>query len=55
MLTDPLSERDIARRLFLSFMSVHSHTKSIYHKLAVFSPRGRREEGTGSRPVPRKT
>jgi LuxR family maltose regulon positive regulatory protein len=36
-LTGPLSERDIARELFLSHNTVHSHTRSIYRKLGVSS------------------
>lgn len=36
-LTGPLSERDIARELFLSHNTVHFHTKSIYRKLGVSS------------------
>jgi LuxR family maltose regulon positive regulatory protein len=37
MLGGPLSERDIARELYLSHNTVHSHTKSIYTKLGVSS------------------
>ena len=37
MLGGPLSERDIARELYLSHNTVHSHTKSIYKKLGVSS------------------
>jgi len=36
-LTGPLSERDIARELYLSRNTVHSHTQSIYRKLGVSS------------------
>ena len=36
-LTGPLSERDIARELYLSHNTVHSHTQSIYRKLGVSS------------------
>ena len=36
-LTGPLSERDIARELYLSRNTVHSHTRSIYRKLGVTS------------------
>jgi LuxR family transcriptional regulator, maltose regulon positive regulatory protein len=36
-LTGPLSERDIARELFLSHNTVHFHTKSVYRKLGVSS------------------
>lgn len=36
-LTGPLSERDIARELFLSHNTVHSHTRAIYRKLGVSS------------------
>ena len=36
-LTGPLSERDIARELYLSHNTVHSHTRSIYRKLGVSS------------------
>ena len=37
MLTGPLTERDIGRELFLSHNTIHSHTRSIYRKLAVTS------------------
>jgi LuxR family maltose regulon positive regulatory protein len=37
LLAGPLSERDIARDLYLSHNTVHSHTRSIYRKLAVSS------------------
>jgi len=37
MLGGSLSERDIARELYLSHNTVHSHTKSIYRKLGVSS------------------
>ena len=37
VLTGPLSERDIARELYLSHNTVHSHTRSIYRKLGVSS------------------
>lgn len=36
-LTGPLSERDIARELYLSHNTVHFHTKSLYRKLGVSS------------------
>jgi LuxR family maltose regulon positive regulatory protein len=36
-LTGPLSERDIARELYLSRNTVHTHTQSIYRKLGVSS------------------
>ena len=36
-LTGPLSERDIARELYLSHNTVHSHTRAIYRKLGVSS------------------
>jgi LuxR family maltose regulon positive regulatory protein len=36
-LTGPLSERDIARELFLSRSTIHSHATSIYRKLGVSS------------------
>jgi LuxR family maltose regulon positive regulatory protein len=36
-LTGPLSERDIARELYLAHSTVHSHTRSIYRKLGVSS------------------
>jgi LuxR family transcriptional regulator, maltose regulon positive regulatory protein len=36
-LNGPLSERDIARELYLSHSTVHSHTQSIYRKLGVSS------------------
>jgi LuxR family maltose regulon positive regulatory protein len=36
-LTGPLSERDIARELFLSHSTIHSHATSIYRKLGVSS------------------
>ena len=32
-----LTEREIARELFLSFNTVHSHVKSLYRKLGVSS------------------
>ncbi len=32
-----LSKREIGKELFLSFNTIHSHTKSIYHKLRVSS------------------
>ena len=35
LLEQGLSQRDIARQLFLSFHTVHSHTKSIYTRLGV--------------------
>ena len=37
MLGGRLSERDIGRELYLSYNTVHSHTKSIYRKLGVSS------------------
>jgi LuxR family transcriptional regulator, maltose regulon positive regulatory protein len=37
MLRGTLSERDIGRELYLSHNTVHSHTKSIYRKLATSS------------------
>jgi LuxR family maltose regulon positive regulatory protein len=37
MLAGNLTERDIARELYLSHNTVHSHTKSIYRKLGVSS------------------
>jgi LuxR family maltose regulon positive regulatory protein len=37
MLGGPLSERDIGRELYLSYNTIHSHTKSIYRKLRVSS------------------
>jgi DNA-binding NarL/FixJ family response regulator len=37
LLGSGLSEREIARELFLSFNTVHSHVKSIYRKLGVGS------------------
>lgn len=37
MLGGSMSERDIGRELYLSHNTVHSHTKSIYRKLAVSS------------------
>ncbi len=37
MLAGSLSERDIARELYLSHNTVHTHTRSIYHKLGVSS------------------
>jgi LuxR family maltose regulon positive regulatory protein len=36
-LTGPLSERDIARELYVSRNTVHSHTRSIFRKLGVSS------------------
>src|SRR5262249_41926561 len=37
MLKGPLSERDIGRELYLSYNTIHSHTRSIYRKLGVSS------------------
>jgi LuxR family transcriptional regulator, maltose regulon positive regulatory protein len=37
MLSGSLSERDIGRELYLSHNTIHSHTRSIYRKLAVSS------------------
>ena len=37
MLSGPLSERDMGRELYLSHNTIHSHTRSIYHKLGVSS------------------
>ena len=37
LLTSDLSARDIAKELFLSPNTVHSHTRSIYRKLGVNS------------------
>jgi LuxR family maltose regulon positive regulatory protein len=37
MLSGSLSERDIGRELYLSHNTVHSHVRSIYRKLGVFS------------------
>jgi len=37
LLAGRLSERDIARDLYISHNTVHSHTRSIYRKLAVSS------------------
>ena len=37
LLEQGLSQREIARELFLSFHTVHSHTKSIYLRLGVSS------------------
>jgi LuxR family maltose regulon positive regulatory protein len=36
-LTGPLSERDIARELYVSHNTLHGHTRSIYRKLGVSS------------------
>jgi LuxR family maltose regulon positive regulatory protein len=36
-LAEGLPKRDIATALFLSYNTIHSHTKSIYHKLRVSS------------------
>jgi LuxR family transcriptional regulator, maltose regulon positive regulatory protein len=36
-LAEGLSKRDIGRILFLSYNTIHSHTKSIYQKLRVSS------------------
>jgi LuxR family transcriptional regulator, maltose regulon positive regulatory protein len=36
-LAEGLAKRDIATALFLSYNTIHSHTKSIYHKLRVSS------------------
>ena len=35
LLANGLSQREIATRLFLSFNTIHSHTKSIYNRLDV--------------------
>jgi ATP/maltotriose-dependent transcriptional regulator MalT len=49
LLDKGLSKREIAKTLYLSFNTVHSHTKSIYQKLTAFSRdeaiRRAREEG----------
>jgi LuxR family maltose regulon positive regulatory protein len=37
LLAEGLSQRQIARQLFLSFHTVHSHTKSVYTRLGVTS------------------
>jgi LuxR family transcriptional regulator, maltose regulon positive regulatory protein len=37
MLTGPLSERDIGRELYLSYNTIHSHTRSIFRKLGASS------------------
>jgi LuxR family transcriptional regulator, maltose regulon positive regulatory protein len=37
LLSEGRSEREIARELFLSFNTVHSHVKTIYRKLGVGS------------------
>ena len=37
LLSGTLSQRDIGRELYLSHNTIHSHTKSIYRKLAVSS------------------
>lgn len=37
LLAGPLSERDIARELYVSHNTIHTHTKSIFHKLDVSS------------------
>jgi LuxR family transcriptional regulator, maltose regulon positive regulatory protein len=37
MLSGSLSERDIGRELYLSYNTIHSHTRSIYRKLGVSS------------------
>jgi DNA-binding CsgD family transcriptional regulator len=44
LLTSDLSERDIARQLFVSHSAVHGHVRSIYRKLGV-SPRDGALEG----------
>ena len=36
-LAEGLSQREIGKELFLSFNTIHSHTKSIYQKLRVSS------------------
>jgi LuxR family maltose regulon positive regulatory protein len=36
-LAEGLAKRDIGRTLFLSYNTIHTHTKSIYHKLRVSS------------------
>jgi LuxR family transcriptional regulator, maltose regulon positive regulatory protein len=62
LLEQGLSKRDIAQALFLSFNTVHSHTKSIYRKLGVFTredavrtalERGILEATASARPAPR--
>jgi LuxR family maltose regulon positive regulatory protein len=49
MLPTRLSQREIGRRLFVSYNTVHSHIRSIYRKLGVSSRldavRRAREEG----------
>ena len=37
LLAGPLSEREIARELYVSHNTIHTHTKSIFHKLDVSS------------------
>ena len=39
-LAEGLSKREIGKELFLSFNTIHSHTKSIYQKLRVSSRQG---------------
>ena len=36
-LAEGLSKREVGKELFLSFNTIHSHTKSIYQKLRVSS------------------
>ncbi len=45
LLHGDLSERDIARELFVSHSTVHSHVRAIYRKLAVCSRAGALERG----------
>jgi LuxR family maltose regulon positive regulatory protein len=33
LLAEGLTKREVAARLFLSYSTIHSHTKSIYRKL----------------------
>jgi LuxR family maltose regulon positive regulatory protein len=37
LLEKGMSKRDVARALYVSYNTVHSHTKSIYRKLGAFS------------------
>ena len=57
LLASPLSEREIARELYVSHNTIHSHTKSIFHKLDVSARAGAVAKGrtlglTGGR-IPR--
>ena len=54
LLAGPLSERDIARELYASHNTIHTHTKSIFHKLDVSSRAKCSPESARPRPVRRQ-